>query len=118
MKNFIIEKIKNQEQYIILSTSYISPLDDIQILQDELKKLTYTGKIIIDLLLCNGLSSNRYIEAFFNGEILDVSSVKVVDNVSTIVKETSKLFYKDNKSILERSILPKAHCYIIENGLI
>ncbi|MBL4932259.1 type II toxin-antitoxin system RnlB family antitoxin [Clostridium paridis] len=118
MKNFFIEKFNMENQCIVLSTSYISPLDEIDVLQDELRKQNYFGTLIIDLLLCNGLSSNRYIEVYFNGDDLDFSTLKVVSNVSTTIRKKSNQFYMSHKDVLNRGILSDAHRYIVENGLI
>lgn len=117
MRYFAIEKINNKNNYIILSTSYISPLDEIEELQNDLKKLNYNGELIIDLLICNGLSSNRFFKAYFDGKAIDLCSIKILSDVDDNIKGTSREFYKNHANILDNSTLPKPHCYIIKNGL-
>ncbi len=117
MKEFVIQEIDNQ-RYIVLSTSYISPLDEIEILQKELKHLNFAGDVILDLLLCNGISDNRYVVVHFNGEYIDFSTLKVMPKVNEIVSEKSKTFYMTHKELLVRGILPDAHIYIVSEGLI
>ena len=118
MEKFKIQKLNNKNEYLILSTSYISPLDNIFSLQDSLIKLGCKGKIYIDLLLCNGLDDNRYFETDFDGEKIDLRKITICSNIKEEVKSVSRKFYKENNNLLSKSILPKAHCYIIMNGLI
>lgn len=118
MEKFKIEKLNNKNEYLVLSTSYISPLDDIFSLQDELIKRKCKGKIYLDLLLCNGISDNRYLEVEFDGKSIDIRKIKICYDVKSEIKEVSREFYKLNKNLLSKSILPQAHCYIVMNGLI
>ena len=69
MKNFEISKLSNSEyDYLIIATTYISPISTLESLQNEFKHIT--GKLIFDLTLINGTSSNRYISAVVeNGTI-------------------------------------------------
>jgi hypothetical protein len=118
MENFKIKKIENKQKYIVLSTSYISPLDELFDLEEKLQMLEYKGTIIFDLLLCNGLEQNRFLEAFFDGNFIDISNVSILNQVDEKIKEISRNFYKENLYALENSVLPDAHKYIIRNGLI
>ncbi|MDC0800767.1 type II toxin-antitoxin system RnlB family antitoxin [Clostridium paraputrificum] len=118
MENFKIKRIDDRHEYIILSTSYISPLDELFDLEEQLKQLEYKGKIIFDLLLCNGLERNRFLETFFDGDFVDLSSISILYGVDERIKKISRSFYKENLDILETSILSDAHKYIVKNGLI
>ena len=104
--NYEISKNINN---LIFSNSYISPLDDIELLENDLKERNIKGLIIFDLLLCVGFSKNRYLGINFNGKYLDVSDD---------IKEESRNFYFKNSSLLENSVLNNAHKYIVKNKLI
>ena len=113
--NYEISKNINN---LIFSNSYISPLDDIELLENDLKERNIKGLIIFDLLLCVGFSKNRYLGINFNGKYLDILNTKILDNVSDDIKEESRNFYFKNSSLLENSVLNNAHKYIVKNKLI
>lgn len=117
MENFVIQKINNKNECIVLSTSYVSPLDEIFELEEKLEEIKFKGNIIIDLLLCNGLT-NRFFKTFFDGEFIDFNSIKADEEVELEVKKISRNFYMKNLELVDDSILPEAHKYIVKNGLI
>ncbi|PVE15079.1 hypothetical protein DDA98_11565 [Clostridium perfringens] len=117
MENFMIKRINNTSEYIILSTSYISPLDELFDLEQELKILNFKGEIIFDLLLCNGLNDNRFLKGFFDGDYIDISNLTILNNIDSNIKKISKEFYINNSDLVEYSVLPDAHKYIVKNGL-
>lgn len=118
MENFMIKKINNTSEYIVLSTSYISPLDELFDLEQELKILNFKGEIIFDLLLCNGLNENRFLKGSFDGEYIDIANITIMSNVENYIKKISKEFYINNSQLIDYSVLPDSHKYIIKNGLV
>ncbi|MGO4348141.1 type II toxin-antitoxin system RnlB family antitoxin [Paenibacillus sp. MCAF9] len=117
LKNYEIQKSGNNEGYpfIIFSTSYMSPIDDIICIEHDLQS-QYKGKVLFDLLLSNGVSSNRFVEAEFNGEHFDYSSFKTLRSVCIAIKKESTEFYKNHTDFLENSTLPNAYQYLIKKG--
>lgn len=117
MRNYEIQRFDNMSEYpyVILSTSYVSPLDDIMDIEHELQPY-YKGKILFDLLLTNGVSSNRFIEAEFDGRKFNYSSFKPLNQVDTEIKKGSSEFYRKHTELLENSILPNAYQYLIKKG--
>jgi len=117
MKSYKIHKKNNVEEYpfVIFSTSYVSPIEGIMDIEEELKYL-FKGKVLFDLLLSNGMSSNRFVEALFDGERFDYSSFKSLNNVDAELKQESTIFYQNNSELLENSILPNAFQYLIAKG--
>ncbi|MBU8967513.1 type II toxin-antitoxin system RnlB family antitoxin [Bacillus safensis] len=117
MKNYEIQELHNCQMYpfVVFSTSYVNPLEDIEYIQEELKD-RFEGKVLFDLLLSNGNSSNRYLEAEFNGFHFDFSSFKVLEKVDTFLKETTGRFYQNHPNYLPNSILPNAHQFLIKKG--
>lgn len=118
MKNYEIQKLNYDDYpYVVYSTSYVNPIEDIGYIEEELK-LLFKGKVIFDLLLSNGISSNRFVEAEFDGDKFKYTSFKALNNVDTgIVKESSD-FYRKHSALLENSVLPNAHQFLIKKGRI
>lgn len=119
MKNYEIQRFDNIGEYpfVIFSTSYVSPIETIMDIEQDLEAL-FKGKVLFDLLLSNGVSSNRYLEANFDGKQFDYSSFRSINEIDTEIKKESCEFYRKNKGLLENSILPNAYQYLIKKGKI
>ncbi|MEK5428290.1 type II toxin-antitoxin system RnlB family antitoxin [Cytobacillus sp. FSL R7-0680] len=115
MKNYEIHKLNNEYPYIVFSTSYINPLEEIEDIEKELNS-QFQGKVLFDLLLSNGLTSNRFLEAEFDGRKFQYSSIKPVMNLDDLIKNESIHFYRENHDLLQNSVLPNAHKFLIKRG--
>lgn len=117
MKEYEIQKNSNIEEYsfVIFSTSYVSPIERLREIEKELNSL-FEGKVLFDLLLSNGVSSNRYVEAFFNGHNFEYTSFKSLSNVKIELKKESTNFYRNHSELLKNSVLPNAYQYLIKKG--
>ena len=113
MKAYDIIEFKSDYNYVVLATSYINPIDELENIEDELKAKGYSGKILFDLLLCNGMNSSRFVEIKFEGERFDLSSSITIKNPNNSIKEGIHQYLKDKPALLENSVLPKAQRYII-----
>lgn len=117
MKNFILRKLNNSEyEYLLIATSFQSSLSELKKL-DELADLK-AGRILFDFTLSNGISKNRFIECAVSLGNVKPKSAKIVIEVEDEVKEVSSMFLKENKDILENSLLPKSIKYLISNGYV
>lgn len=90
---------------VVFSMTYINPISYLSTIEKDLGKLDFSGKIIFDLLLSNGNSSNRFVEANVNNSKIDRRSMKVIGHSSlesSFVKKTRE-FYKSHQSILDSS---------------
>lgn len=116
MTTYQIKKINNTNyySYLIFSTSYLNPLDNLCDIETDLKG-TNPGKVLFDLLLFNGFSSNRYIEAYFNGKHFVLSSFRPVKVDSNIKKESGS-FYQKNRELLNNSILLNSQSFMVKKG--
>ncbi|WP_208402057.1 type II toxin-antitoxin system RnlB family antitoxin [Halalkalibacterium halodurans] len=117
MKNYEIYKLNNEYPYIVFSTSYINPLEDIEKIEEEMES-EFRGKVLFDLLLSNGLTSNRFLEAEFDGGKFQYTSIKPVGNLDNLIKKESITFYRENIDLLQNSVLPNAHKFLIKKGLL
>lgn len=118
MKSFEMQRLHvGSYPYLVLSTSFESPLDEIELIENELKNCS-AGKVIFDLVLTNGLSSNRFIEAEFDGDHIKHSSFRPVQIVEDSVKKVSSKFYQLHSDYVEKSILPNPHKFLLKKGKI
>ena len=113
MKAYDIIEFKNDYKYVVLATSYKNPMEELENIEDELKAKEYSGKVLFDLLLCNGMNSSRFVEIKFNGKCFDLSSSITIKNPNNSIKEDIHQYFKDKPALLENSVLPKAQRYII-----
>ncbi|MBD2177979.1 type II toxin-antitoxin system RnlB family antitoxin [Pseudanabaena sp. FACHB-1998] len=101
-----IERFSNHT-IIVFSMTYMNPISYLPTIEKDLGKLDFSGKIIFDLLLSNGNSSNRFVEARVNKAKIDRRSMKVIGYSSleaSFIKKTRE-FYKSHKSILDNSTI-------------
>ena len=113
MKAYDIIEFKSDYKYVILATSYENPMDELENIEDELGAKEYSGKVLFDLLLCNGMNSSRFVEIEFNGKCFDLSSSITIKNLNNSIKEGIHQYLKDKPTLLENSVLPEAQRYII-----
>lgn len=107
MNNLEIEKLNNSKYaYLILLTSYTDSLMDVNEIVECLKKEECaSGKLLFDLLLVNGNSFNRFVEAYYDGTSLNPSTYEIVENIDGSIREISKSIIKRNMKYLSDSIL-------------
>lgn len=115
MNNYKIKEI-NDSKYksIIFSTDYISPIEELDEIEINLKSCNYLGHIIFDLLLVNGNSQNRFMEVFFDGNKFDRSSFKIARKLSADINTASTDFYSNNLAMIEKSRLPNPIKFMIK----
>ncbi|WP_130860432.1 type II toxin-antitoxin system RnlB family antitoxin [Gracilibacillus phocaeensis] len=118
MKCYDIVNFPSDNQLVVVSTSYISPLSKLFLIANELKSSQYKGELVFDLLLSNGFASNRFLKMEFDGQQVITQSVEVLPDVSeNLLKDIYKHFY-EHPEYLENCILPDAQKYLIRNNLI
>lgn len=115
MKNFSIEKINRDDYgYLIIATSYDSPISDLGSVEKEIKG--YTGKIIFDLTLINGTNSNRYLEAEVIKGKINRKSFKTTKSLVEQMNEVSKNFFLNNVDVLEKATITNALKFLLKTG--
>lgn len=120
INKYKIKKINiNNYKVIIFGLSHESPLLYLDDISKELKfQNIYICKVVFDMLLCNGNTTERYIEAVFNGEQFVDTSFKYikVDKKNELRKIALDIINSD-KSILENSILTLLQKKMINKGI-
>ncbi|EIM62924.1 type II toxin-antitoxin system RnlB family antitoxin [Desulfobacter postgatei] len=114
-KRFDIKRTNaDRYSYIVLSTSYMSPIEWVEELEACLMKEEYVGNILLDLLLSNGYDRDRFYEIFFDGKKLNFQTLLNVTKVSEELKQVSGEYYSRNSEILDNSVLTKPQRFLIK----
>jgi hypothetical protein len=100
---------------MVLSTSYVNPLEMLTEIEAELAS-SYCGKVLFDLLLCNGNSSNRFMEAFFDGKQFVQTSFRILSEVDEEIRRFSANYYKDKPYFIESPLLSNAFKFLLQKG--
>lgn len=117
-KTYHMEKISaGSYPCIIFSTSYISPMDQLETVEDDLKKIGVVGNILFDLLLSHGNTPDRFYEALFNGKKIDINSLKRVESISENIKQICTDFYHNHVHFLKNSILSSPQKFLIKKRI-
>lgn len=115
MEDYKIKESSNEYPIVVYSLSYKSPLGALRHIEKELE--SYRGKVLFDLLMSNGLASNRFIVADYDGDKFDVGSFTITQ-VGRDIKRESLSFYMEDPALLENSVLPRTHQFLIKKGRI
>lgn len=104
---------------IVFSESYESPLAYLDEVTEEIKKQHMTNvKILFDVLLCMGNTSERFIEAFFDGEAFNLDSFRVVEvKKNDTLRQFCTSFFFENSELLEYSILTPVQKELLKKGI-
>lgn len=103
---------------VIVGTSYFHPISEIFIHEAELEKAGFVGDVLVDGLLANGFSENRFTKVYFDGKHFDyVNSVDVVENVSVEVLNAVYTWFMEHEDVVDaNAILPNAQRYLLKKG--
>lgn len=121
MKEYNILKVNNDDyKVIIFSTSYETPLLYLEDISNELKSQNLSNcKVIFDMLLCKGNTTERYTEAIFDGKQFIKSSFKYVKvGKKDELRRISLNFFKSNILVLNNSILTSLQIKMINKGIV
>ena len=104
---FFIEKNRIKEYPVLVySSEYHQISDFIKPLENKLKEQKYSGIVLFDLLLSNGIN-NRFYSFIFNGEKFDYKSGKQVTALPLNVIKKANEHQIKNKIGVENSILTR-----------
>jgi len=71
---------------------------------------------LFDFLLSNGLTSKKFLEAKFDGDKFQYTSIRALSNPDNLIKKESIDFYRGNAELLKNNVLPNAHKFLIKQG--
>ena len=113
---FFIEKNRIKEYPVLVySSGYHQISDFIKPLENKLKEQKYTGIVLFDLLLSNGIN-NRFYSFIFNGDKFDYKSGKQVTALPHNVIKKANEHQVKNKIGVENSILTKTEKMLFEHN--
>lgn len=106
-------------EYVLVGHSFVHPISYLQEVEIFLRINEFEGYILLDGLLSNGFSNNRFVKVFFDGKRFDMMNIDLVNHVSDELNNYLYSYYRDNKSLIENSnIIPNAQKYLLVNGLL
>lgn len=115
MKKLIydIKEINNNKyKLVVFATSYINPINFVnEISKDLVTSNTLPGVVLFDLLACNGLSSNRFAEGYFDGKHIPYTSICSIKIIDDKIGDFCNSFYRSNIHYLKNSVLSKASLF-------
>lgn len=99
-----VERISDQV-VIIFCTTYTNPISYLPSIEEDLGKMNFSGKVIFDLLLSNGYSPNRFIEADINKSKINRRSMRVIEssNLDKLIISKALEFYRSHSQLVERN---------------
>ena len=118
MKPYTLISTKTEYKLLVLSVSYISPFDEIEELENDLREMNFRGVVLFDLILCNGVSPNRFIKSYFDGNSFSSSIFEIVNNIKDDVKLISSNFYKNNSDLIDKGVLSKPYSLLLKKGIV
>ncbi|MDD2781230.1 type II toxin-antitoxin system RnlB family antitoxin [Sulfuricurvum sp.] len=117
-KYYRINKV-DDSTVLILSTSYHSPTEQLDAIEKDLSKKGFHGKVLFDLLLTNGNSTQRFFETYFENNTINKSSFKNILEQAEKVRTISNKFYVKHFDLIEHSeVLSKATKFLVKQGRI
>lgn len=120
MKTYdILRTDMTEYPYFVISTSYETPLSNMENISQELSSFQNEFKIIFDFLLCSGNSSERFYEAFFDGKELKFNSFKNLNiDKKNKLRKISCEYLKEHSGYLENSVLNSHQIKMLEKGIV
>lgn len=118
MKPYVLKKIRDKEySALIIGIAHESPLSYLETLEDELKNNDIEGNILIDCLLHNGNSKDRFIKIYFD-DIFDMTSAVIVDLArDNFLRQYSSRVLSEYPEIVANSILNKFQKNLLNNKI-
>ena len=116
MGDYEIMLIDNCEyNYVVYIKNRISPFSELSNLEKELVKNNCgCQKILFDMLLCRGNTSERFIECLFDGRQIVKESLRIVNmSHNNVIRDISCRIIRDNK-LEDNSILTSVQKRLIK----
>jgi len=82
-----------------------NPLQHLRRIAFELEIMKFRGAVVFDLLSCNGLSSNRFVQILFDGASFDRGSFSVIEDLDKKLRQEQDTLFRSNPEFLTRSVL-------------
>lgn len=111
VKHFcLLESPNEQYSFVCFAMDSVRPDEYLDVLATELRKKRAVGKVLLDLLICNGDSSRRFVAVQVGIDGLAWSTARVTAR-SLLDAELVRFctsFFANHVSVLEKSVLSQA----------
>ena len=105
---------QNDYKWLVIATSYISP---ISVLDDIVKELkNESGHVLFDLTLINGIENNRYIAADMQNGMFIRNSFRNVQSISEELRSISRDFFLGHPKIVDDGVIANSLKYLLKEG--
>jgi len=106
-------------KYVSFSVDYSRPEEYLSDIARELARKKFKGYVLFDLLLCNGLNSERYVKSYFNGDSFQRDSFFTLSDkeLDDTIKQFTFKFYSSKHELLESStLLSRAQKFLVRKN--
>lgn len=119
MKRYEISVLDEEKKCVIFSTTYISPLDFIKDIENDLKSIVnYSLEVIFDFLLSSGNSKERFGKINYTGSEFDMKSFQFIKvPQKNDLRNVSVNYYRNKDENLDNSILTSIQKKMIKKGI-
>lgn len=101
-------------QYMVIATSFESPLSEYKQISEELRSLNFEGNVLFDMLAYNGVNSERFFTVYFDKTNFDFKTLNYLEIPRTsYYRKTTQSILKDNHLFLNNSVLSNAQKNLI-----
>ena len=113
--------IESKYAFVVVSTSYIDPLEEIWMIEQIEREIGVQSKncsVLFDLLACLGDNSERFISLYFDGEHFDLNTVEFVDfSKKSVIRDVSKNVLLEMADGLDNTMLNTFQKRILQSGI-
>ena len=106
-ENYIIYNLDTNTVLVILK-NYLRLHDILKELEEDFRLMQFNGNVIFDSLLSNGYNSTRFFTTIFNGQKLELKSIKTLAAPLPKIEKKSSVFFKSHTYLLENSVLTQS----------
>lgn len=107
---------------MVVATSYSDPLENIEqitLLEFDLKKKLVKGKVLFDMLACVGDNSERYLTLEFDGTNFDLNSCQFIQfSKGSEVRQISMKAYQQLNDELYNTVLNSKQIDLLLHGIV
>lgn len=114
----LLKSRDNEYAYMSMSTDFARPDEYKEQLEIELRQVGHEGRVIFDLLLCNGIKRERFYSAYFDGDkIINSTFIRVQDIRAELVELCAEFYSQHYDLVLKNQILTKPQKFLIKKGI-
>ncbi|WP_075620398.1 type II toxin-antitoxin system RnlB family antitoxin [Paenisporosarcina indica] len=116
-----LDKVISHYPCMVVATSYLDPLENMEqitLLEFDIKNNLVTGKVLFDLLACVGDNSERYLTLEFDGTNFDLNSCQFVQfSKESDVRQISMNVYQQLNEELYNTVLNSKQIDLLLHGI-